>query len=377
MLMPHYQNSTFLKPFRAAAIRGISWLFLVSSLNAPLSAMEIFPPGFGKPATSQPANKTTNKTVKPTATESAATKNDAANFSFALIGDLPYFNELNETNALISDINKDSGVQFVMHAGDIKSGNAPCTDEIIEQRFALFSQFTRPFILTPGDNEWTDCFRSGFNPVDRLGFLRQIFFGPDNQDLNTLQTVSQSSIQAGFEDYTENRLFLRNGVLFATVHIVGSNNSLNPWKEFDPADSWGRPNKQRIGEFKARQKANLAWLDFVFAEAKRLEVKGLFLLSQANPQFNKLGSGNASMEGFEAVLARVKTLTGELTIPTVYAHGDFHRLIVDQPWPDRPHVTRVQTYGSPWIHWIKVNVSPEQSAVFEFEQQLMLKRNKR
>ena len=321
--------------------------------------------------------------------QAAAALTTSKAFAFALIGDLPYFNDMRETRELIDDINshRDStgNIQFVMHAGDIKAGKSPCTDELIKDRFTLFSGFNSPFILTPGDNEWTDCYRSGFNPVERLTYLRKVFFGSDNQDLNALHTVSQAQLQPEFSRYTENRLFLRENVLFATLHIVGSNNSLNPWKKIDPSDSWGRPNAERIAEFRERQKANIAWLDFVYAEAKRLEVKGLFLLSQANPQFDKLGTGAAAMEGFEKVLARFKSLSGDLTIPTIYAHGDFHRLVVDKPWDDRPHVQRVQTYGSPWIHWIKVVVKPNSSestnggsdALFSLEPQLMLKHSKR
>jgi hypothetical protein len=33
----------------------------------------------------------------------------------------------------------------------------PCTDEAFAQRKALFHTSTHPFILTPGDNDWTDC----------------------------------------------------------------------------------------------------------------------------------------------------------------------------------------------------------------------------
>ena len=66
-----------------------------------------------------------------------------------------------------------------MHAGDIKAGSERCDDVLITHRFALYQTFRRPFIFTPGDNEWTDCHRVNngrYNPLERLDFLRSVFF---------------------------------------------------------------------------------------------------------------------------------------------------------------------------------------------------------
>jgi len=43
----------------------------------------------------------------------------------------------------------------------------------------LFDTFEDPFVLTPGDNDWTDCHRlnnGAYNPLERLDAVRDIFF---------------------------------------------------------------------------------------------------------------------------------------------------------------------------------------------------------
>jgi hypothetical protein len=80
---------------------------------------------------------------------------------------------------LVAEINRDNDVDFVMHAGDIKAGSEQCDDTLIRHRFELYQAFQRPFVYTPGDNEWTDCHRVNngrHNPIERLTFLRSVFF---------------------------------------------------------------------------------------------------------------------------------------------------------------------------------------------------------
>ena len=61
------------------------------------------------------------------------------------------------------------------HNGDFKSGSSPCTDALFYQRHGLFQTFKHPLIYVFGDNEWTDCHRSGSDPLERLAKLRAIF----------------------------------------------------------------------------------------------------------------------------------------------------------------------------------------------------------
>ena len=101
-------------------------------------------------------------------------------------------------------------------------------------------------------------------------------------------------------------MFTKQSVMFATVHVVGSNNGVEPWLGIaPPTDSCDSPRLDRIAEFERRQAAALAWLDEVFAAAAG--TKGLFLMIQANP-YNAPSNPVLCPSGFQAFLARLEAL---------------------------------------------------------------------
>src|SRR5437016_4250367 len=51
-----------------------------------------------------------------------------------------------------------------------------CPDQRYAGRLAQFQASVHPFIFTPGDNDWTDCHGSGYDPIDRLNLERRLFF---------------------------------------------------------------------------------------------------------------------------------------------------------------------------------------------------------
>src|SRR5512135_2653479 len=81
--------------------------------------------------------------------------------TLALIGDTPYGDiQRAQFPALVAAINADPAVRMVLHAGDVKNGKSTCSNERFADLAALFNTFDDPFVLTPGDNEWTDCYRT-------------------------------------------------------------------------------------------------------------------------------------------------------------------------------------------------------------------------
>jgi len=52
-------------------------------------------------------------------------------------------------------------------------------------------------------------------------------------------------------------------------------------------------------------------------------------------------------------------------------HGDTHNFKMDKPLskPNQllPNFTRVETFGSPNLHWVKVTVNPASANVFQIE----------
>jgi hypothetical protein len=76
-----------------------------------------------------------------------------------------------------------------------------------------------------------------------------------------------------------NVMFLQGRVVFATVHVVGSENDLLPWSQLPGGDL---PDI-RLAEFEARKAAALAWIDTAFATAGTVKAPGVLLMMQAEP----------------------------------------------------------------------------------------------
>ncbi len=282
---------------------------------------------------------------------------------FALLGDLPYGDEQRvDFPALIDDVNADPDVEMVVHVGDIKAGGTECSDARFWATRVRFDQFEDPFVLTPGDNEWTDCHRETageYVPVERLERLREIFF--PNRWRSLGETRLRLRSQGGFgphAPYVENRLWQAHQVVFSTVHVVGSNNDLAPWDQLPDGD---RP-EERLAEYEDRMDAALQHIRFTFAEAERLDAPGVFVALHANMIEADPDDG---FQPFERVLVRLAARYGK---PVMVAHGDFHYLIVDTPYDDAPNLTRVQTFGAEVAHWLEVTVDPTSPEVFSLEE---------
>ena len=307
---------------------------------------------FATPSTWKPTQRVLEGPFAPTADHP---------FSFALIGDTPYGEEqVEDFPALVADVNAAEGVDFVVHAGDIKSGSQPCNDELFLQLRDLFDSFDDPFVLTPGDNEWTDCHREStgqYLPTERLWRLRQVFFPRRGLTLGEtpVDLVTQAD-QRRFWPYKENMLWQAHQVVFSTVHVVGSNNDLAPWDELPDGD---KP-LVRGAEYRSRLRAALDWVDQTFETAEANDAAGVVLTIHGNP----IDADPA--DGFEAFLDAFVPRAAAFDGPVVLAHGDFHYLIIDEPFEAAPNVTRVQTFGAEVEHWLEVVVDPTSDEVFEF-----------
>jgi hypothetical protein len=90
------------------------------------------------------------------------------------MGDAPYSQaQANLLDSLIDQVNAEP-LAFAAHVGDITSGEGPCDDDWLHARKRQFERFRAPFVLLPGDNEWTDCHRTGFDD-GCLAKWRQLF----------------------------------------------------------------------------------------------------------------------------------------------------------------------------------------------------------
>ena len=302
-------------------------------------------------------------------------------FSFALVGDMPYSpREVPAVDRLIDAVNADAELGFVVHVGDTKGGAERCDEALYRERLLQMQRVARPLVYTPGDNEWTDCHRpaaGSYVPTERLALVRRLFFPEPGRTLGAkpMAVVSQARVDGAHGAFVENVMFERGGVLFGTVHVVGSRNNLAPWLGVDPKDGVAGTNAERGAEFQARQAANVAWLDRLFDEARRRDAAGVVVAMQANPRI-EAQPGSVERGGFDAVLSKLRERAETFQRPVLLLHGDDHEFFMDQPWyrdsspqPRLGNVTRVQGYGSPRVHWVKVRVLPNTPEVFHVEPQ--------
>ena len=315
-------------------------------------------------------------------------------FEFALIGDMPYDGkQRKEFGRVMKEINL-ADLAFVVHDGDFWydgiawkdsiEGFPPCSDEAFQDRFNLAEDSSHPFVLVPGDNDWTDCHRAkphAFEPLERLDKLRKIFFqGNRSLGKRTMRLVRQSK-DVRYAKFRENVRWTYGDVLFVTLHMVGSNNNLGRTAEMD-------------AEYTERNAANLVWMQEAFAQANDNGNKAIVIIAHANPQFENTwpaklqkrymlqGVGFTPPEtrretGFDDFLAALEEETLTFGKPVVYVHGDTHTFRVDKPlvgsFSQRmiENFTRVETIGYKDTHWIRAIVDAEDPNVFSFRLEIV------
>lgn len=280
----------------------------------------------------------------------------AQRFSFAAMGDTPYSlpADFERFGRLIERING-ARPAFTIHIGDIKPGNTPCSDEHFAKISDMFATFNAPLIFTPGDNEWTDCHRAdngGFDPIERLAKLRDMFFAHPAQSLGREKiALDHQSV------FIENRRWQRAGVVFATLHIVGSNNNL-------------QRDQTAVNEYIARNAANLAWMASTFAQATKQNAKGVVLAFQADPGWEHDGREDRR-SGFTETLDALRKHARAFGKPVLVIHGDKHLLIIDKPlYQARQliyNVTRLMVFGATQVQGVIVHVDPDDPDLFSFK----------
>ena len=303
---------------------------------------------------------------------SAPARAGEGSFTFVAIGDMPYYlpRDYVRFKRLIAEINK-AKPAFTVHVGDIVDGLRPCRDEFLYKVFELFGAFDGPLIYTPGDNEWADCNRfsnSGpMNAFERLAKVREIFFrGPYSLGKSRLPLVRQSG-DPKFREFVENARWERGGVMFATLHVVGTNNNFRN-------DRAGEAKGTAEREYHRRNAANLAWLRETFALAKRQKSGAVVLFIQANPYFQSFGrlrngvprpiprDDDHKGNGFDIFLRALEAQVVAFRRPVLMVHGDSHLHRVDKPYKTRAgqkrigNFTRAEVFGARDIHGMRIIV---------------------
>jgi hypothetical protein len=254
-------------------------------------------------------------------------------------------------------------LRFVVHVGDILW--FPCSDHAFRDRLARINAIRHPVMYTPGDNEWTDCHEQiagGYRPLERLERLRTIFFATPGRTLGgTPATVEPQSEDPAFPEYVENVRWRVGGFLFATLHLVGADNATEPFDGRTAADD---------DEARRRTEAALAWLGAAFDLARADRLHGVVIAFHANPG---LEAGPEPRPGYGPLLEHLGALTEEYAGEVLLIHGDSHTQRVDHPLHNRRsgeplrNFTRLETYGSPNIGWVRVVADSTAGRFLAFE----------
>lgn len=231
---------------------------------------------------------------------------------FGVLGDAPYTElEAERLDIVIDEMNAEK-LAFVVHVGDIGGNNQACTDDWLSKRKEQFTRIRHPFLLLPGDNEWSNC----RNPLQRLAAWRSHFCHQE--------TIPRLSRQAGA--YCEHVRWEAGGWVFVALNVPGHDNNL------------------RHREHAPRMQAVLSWLDEAAALADKRS--GLVVLMQANPFFT------FPRDGFAALRQKLETLAARHPGKVILVHGDTHIARDDEPLPG---LRRVEVWGSPFVRWTRLS----------------------
>jgi hypothetical protein len=318
------------------------------------------------------------------ADESRNEDHERREFSFGLWGDMPYVTpgmpdtDTPKIPALIDDMNA-ADLAFSVFDGDIKSGSSLCTNDVYTAAIERFNTLRAPAIYVPGDNEWTDCHRlnnGGFNNLERLAHLRETMFATAYSFGHRRLLLDHQGPPQG--PYAENTRWTQGGVVFVGLNVPGSNNN-----KVTAATCHTRSARTDAdcaadnAEYLARDAANIAWMRDTFGLARTSNALAVMLIIQADPSFDLPETeafDERTLPGFDgynnflaALVAETRAFGGQV----VLVHGDTHFFKLDKPLMTQANLlenfTRVETFGSPNIHWIKVTVDPRSRNIFTFE----------
>lgn len=265
-------------------------------------------------------------------------------YSFIVMGDMPYEPEHKSKFALLVDAINARAPRFVVHLGDLKKGKSPCTDECFADVKEQLDRVRAPLIFTPGDNDWIDCREAvagGYRPDERLAHLRNLFFSSEQRLRDGELGVARQ------REFVENSSWTIGNTVFVTLHTVGKGN-----------------NYEDEDEFQARNQANLDWLRLATA----VRTERLVLFTHANIWVR---SGKKFQKGYRGLIKMLKDLANDGR-KVLVVHGDKHDLIIDQPplikdaKSNREGLLRIQVMGDDDVRAVEVRTTERAHAWLDF-----------
>lgn len=285
----------------------------------------------------------------------AATR--AARTRFHLIGDTPYSPEEQQLLAATLPAVGETG-DFLIHAGDIKSGIEHCSNELLASRLATLDSASCPLVLVPGDNEWTDCHRilaGSFAPMERLQWLRRQVFTAErgytlgrglmaieSQSNGRLPDIPLRPAQLQQNGLPENLRWSTANCEFVSLNIPGNRFGLTA----------GIAPELMV----ALATADLRWLNESLERAIGHQRPALVIAFHAEFRADKLGPKDFNATPDDAgqpygwVRAALHRIVCLFPGTVVVLHGDRHQYRNDKPWEQLAQsalAKRLPGYGVP------------------------------
>lgn len=264
---------------------------------------------------------------------------------FVVIGDMPYtdaeYTLLEQPGGAIAKAIKALNPPVLIHLGDFKKGRLSCSDELYKDSYRQIAHLNpHKTVYTPGDNDWTDCDRFNMSTrhdeLERLNTLRQIFFHQDQFELT-------KNIPGLFrqEDLIENALWKIGPVVFATLHIPGTNNGR---KEILRSD-----NQAALDAADYRDQSNAKWLQQLFAAAESAQAvvivfhADLFDFDHDKPVCS--AENRTECDGYRMLRDLIKSTATQFRKPVLVIHGDSLAYCLNQPYTEIPNLWRLNASG--------------------------------
>ncbi|RLV58800.1 hypothetical protein D5018_15480 [Parashewanella curva] len=239
----------------------------------------------------------------------------SSTIDFVVFGDTPYSKHeqtlLKQPDGKFAQLLTQVKHDFIVHIGDIKAGAQPCTNELLQTNFQLISQVSpKPFVYTPGDNEWTDCDRPSLKPsYDELERLEYVIEHFAQHEVNLPKFQRQTKQK-------ENQVWEFDGVKFITLHVAGTNNGRDNILNSDVSKA------RRLTD--RRDENNFEWLNQQLPQQQKAAVVFMQADIYQKPASRNacIAENNQSCDGFKAYREKLNQLATSLDYPLMLAHGD-------------------------------------------------------
>jgi hypothetical protein len=262
---------------------------------------------------------------------------------FLVFGDAPYTGTQGDVlKNTVAPAIRNAEFSFLIHLGDFKGGGESCTDDLIQTRYEQLMDL-RPgrVFYTPGDNEWTDCDRPKLEPrfseLERLDYLRNLI-------ASRPMKLPASWHYATQPKFPENARWTQGNVIFATVHIVSTNNGREEILMDDV--------EATLDLVDARDQANRAWLRAAFDAAGESNSGAVVIATQADVT-KRAGSApcgdsvRVSCDAFAAFRDQLLRHAAGFKKPVLLVHGDTTPFCLDKKFggDTAPKLWRLNALG--------------------------------